>query len=61
MNNLEISDINKLKNTLSDLGIKFKETKYESTTYIDLIDTEGYYTTAFAFTPSGKFSHISEG
>lgn len=70
MNDLEIkgvdgiagsaSQLDKLKNLLIEFGVDFNQTDYESVSYIDMLSSGKMYTTAFAFTPSGKFSHISE-
>ena len=60
MNDTEIKDIDKLKNLLIEFGVKFNQVDYESVSYIDMLSLGTMYTTAFAFTPSGKFSHISE-
>lgn len=62
MRDSEMKDIDKLKNLLNTFMIKFKQSDYEDVSYIDLVHREGeLYTTAFAFTSSGKFSNISEG
>lgn len=70
MNDSEIKDIDgiagsasqldKLKNLLIEFGVEFSQVDYESVSYIDMLSLGKMYTTAFAFTPSGKFSHISE-
>ena len=60
MNDTEIKDIDKLKNLLIEFGVKFSQVDYESVSYIDMLSLDTMYTTTFAFTPSGKFSHISE-
>lgn len=60
MNDVEIKDIDKLKALLTEFGVKFDVIDYESASYVDMSSHGSLHTTAFAFTPSGKFSHISE-
>lgn len=60
MNDTEIKNIDKLKNLLIEFGVKFSQVDYENVSYIDMLSLDTMYTATFAFTPSGKFSHISE-
>jgi len=60
MNDTEIKDIDKLKNLLIEFGVEFSQADYESVSYVDMLSLGTMYTTALAFTPNGKFSHISE-
>ena len=57
MNDLEIKDIDKLKNLLIEFGVDFKETNYEEIDYIDLMEIRDNY---FVFNKDGSFSFIGD-
>lgn len=57
MNDLEIKDIDKLKNLLVEFRVEFKEANYEEIDCIDLMKIKDNY---FVFNKDGSFSFIGD-
>ena len=57
MNDVEIKDIDKLKNLLIEFGVEFKEANYEEIDCIDLMKIRDNY---FVFNKDGSFSFIGD-